>query len=136
MARPTLEQAKAQYTNRYTLDHVPAWAMKPAPNGKYYAPGFASDLEWYNATLFPGDPGHIYGPGYCMARGQSWPLGPWLDAPLNRRPVKMAFKALATGAWFLSNGNLCRKRSTRTADLISAGRWFFFKAGEPVAALN
>lgn len=136
MARPTFEQAKTQYVHRYTLDHVPAWAQDAAPNGKYYAPGFASDLEWYNATLFPGDPGHVYGPGYCMARGQSWPLGQWLDAPMNRRPVKMAFCAVAVGAWFLNNGNLCRKRSTRTAEVMAAGRWFFFKAGETVAALN
>jgi hypothetical protein len=81
MAPPTFEQAKAKYVNRFTMEHVPAWAKKPMANGKYYAPQYESDAEWYASTLFPGEPGHHNGKNHCQSSNQTWPLGQFLDAP-------------------------------------------------------
>jgi hypothetical protein len=89
MARPTFERAKAQYVHRYTMEHVPAWtAQINANNGKYYAPQFRTDREWYDNTVFPGEPGHseyrIRKSEYCETRNQTWPLGQWLDRPYKK----------------------------------------------------
>lgn len=46
-------EALAAYCHRYTMEHVPTWARKPAPNGKYYKPHFASDAEWLANSEFP-----------------------------------------------------------------------------------
>ena len=76
MKRPTLTQAKALYPYRYTLEHKPQWASKPAPNGKLYAPQYASDAEWYANTVFPP---HEMGYGSdCYSTGASRPTGEWL----------------------------------------------------------
>lgn len=81
----TLEQACAQYPHRFTLDHVPAWALRRCSNGKFYAPQFASDAEWFANTAFPGE-GDI-GPRekYCRTSFPTWPRGQWLDAPFKAR---------------------------------------------------
>lgn len=80
----TFETAKAVYTNRYTMEHVPEWIRKNPMcegNGKFYAPGYASDRQWYDNTTFPGE-GHIHPRcQYCESNNQTWPLGQWLDAP-------------------------------------------------------
>jgi hypothetical protein len=34
------------------MEHVPNWAKRPAPNGHYYAPQYASDAQWCANTLF------------------------------------------------------------------------------------
>lgn len=87
----SFEAACAQYVHRYTMDHVPAWAMKrPCDSGgietRYYAPQFASDREWYDNTLFHGE--HwLATRGRCYTSGQTWPLGQWLDKPY-RKEVK------------------------------------------------
>lgn len=82
MRRPSLEKAKAQFVQRYTCEHVPAWARRPCEgNGKYYAPQFATDAEWYANTLFKGERGHHGEPNYCHTANQTWPLGQWLDSP-------------------------------------------------------
>ena len=81
MTRPTLEKARAMYPHRYTMEHVPNWARMPADKGKFYAPQFRTDAEWYAATLFPGDAGHHGFKDSCMTDAQTWPLGQWLDAP-------------------------------------------------------
>ena len=74
-------EACACYVHRYTMDHVPNWAKRPAPNGKYYAPQYRSDAEWYQNTVFP--PHNPIGPRCtdCYTTGQTWPLGQWLDRP-------------------------------------------------------
>ena len=80
----SFEAAKACYTHRFTAEHVPAWARRRAPNGRFCAPQYASDREWYDRTVFPGEAAHILGRqhgGACDSRGQTWPLGKWLDAP-------------------------------------------------------
>lgn len=84
MPRPTLAQATAQYVYRYTMEHVPAWARQPTALGKYYAPQFRTDAEWYAATKFPGEPGYIGIGTDCYTTGQTWPLGKWLEKPYAR----------------------------------------------------
>lgn len=80
MPRPTFSEACAQYVNRYTCEHVPAWADHVTNAGFYYAPQFATDAEWYAATTFPGEPGHINGPDHCHTGPASWPLGQRLQS--------------------------------------------------------
>lgn len=79
-----IEQAKARYIHRYTMEHVPQWAQKQAPNGKFYAPQYRSDAEWFANTLFP--PNHPLGSRVtdCYSTGCTWPLGMWLDQPYKR----------------------------------------------------
>lgn len=89
MTRPTFEQAKAQYVNRFTMEHVPAWSRnRPCDHGgtetRYYAPQFRTDAEWYANTLFKGDPGWLGRGTDCFTTGQTWPLGQWLDKPFTR----------------------------------------------------
>lgn len=88
----TLAQACAQYPNRYTAEHVPAWASKACEgNGLFYAPQFASDVEWYNNTKFHGEVGHVGKKSDCYTSGQTWPFGNWLSAPyvVGVEPVKV-----------------------------------------------
>ena len=81
MPCPTLTQARALYPHRYTMEHVPQWARNPC-GGKFYAPHFRTDAEWYAATAFPGEPACIGDDGkHCLTTGQTWPLGQWLDKP-------------------------------------------------------
>lgn len=80
----SFEQAKAQYVHRYTVEHVPQWAMRPHSDGLFYAPQFSSDREWYDNTLFPGE-GHISKRSkYCFTSGQTWPHGQWLTGRFAR----------------------------------------------------
>jgi hypothetical protein len=87
MKRPlTFAQAKAQFVHRYTAEHIPGWARKPAPNGKFYAPQFQTDREWYDATKFrqevPGAAGlrkSALDRMDCYTTGQTWPRGQWLE---------------------------------------------------------
>lgn len=80
----SFEEAKAQYPYRYTLEHVPTWALTPMEDGRYYAPHFRTCWEWYQKTLFPGEPGGPRAGSACsFSERQSWPLGMSLDAPLN-----------------------------------------------------
>jgi hypothetical protein len=80
MRKLTFHQACAQYVHRYTMEHVPTWARKPAPNGKYYAPHFSTDREWYEKTKFVGE-SELADKYHCYTSGESWPKGQWLDAP-------------------------------------------------------
>lgn len=76
----SFEQAKARFVHRFTMDFVPAWADK-VHDGKYYAPQFASDREWYENTKFKGELGWL-GVGHgCYTTGQTWPMGRWLPRP-------------------------------------------------------
>jgi hypothetical protein len=78
MPKLSFKEACAQYVHRYTMEHVPNWASTPAPNGKYYAPQYKTDREWYANSEFPPDP-VCYGTD-CYSSGQTWPLGKWLEA--------------------------------------------------------
>lgn len=76
----TLAQAQARYVHRYTMEHIPAWSRKHCA-GKFYAPQFRSDAEWYANTVFPGEPGHFGKRDECNTSGQTWPCGEWLSSP-------------------------------------------------------
>ena len=104
--RPTFEQACRQYVHRFTMEHVPGWALNPL-GGKYYAPQFATDREWYVNTKFPGEPDHLGFSDGCYTTGQGWPLGHWLEHPfrrgqpvaLNPSPIDEFRKAGETLSW-------------------------------------
>lgn len=84
MSKPTFERAKAQYTQRFTCEHVPPWAYHKRVDGTYYAPQYASDLEWWCNTIFPGQPDHIGPKDSCNSRNESWPHGTALSRPYSR----------------------------------------------------
>lgn len=87
MSRPTLEQAKQQYLQRFTMEHVPAWAkVQRKGTGNYYAPQFSTDQEWYDNTLFYGEAGHIGDSSHCFTSNQTWPLGTSLPIPFRKMP--------------------------------------------------
>jgi hypothetical protein len=72
------------------MEHVPQWAhSSPSQHGgtetRYYAPQYASDAEWYENTVFPGERGAIDEES-CYSRNQSWPCGQWLNAPYPVEP--------------------------------------------------
>ena len=82
------QEAKSKYVHRYTMEHVPNWAKRQAPNGKYYAPQYTTDKEWFDNTQFydPAIPDckQLAEKNSCYSSGQSWPLGHWLSIPLNK----------------------------------------------------
>lgn len=81
----SFERATSRFVHRYTMEHVPHWAHNPSPRGKYYAPQYRTDQEWYENSSFPGDSDWIdIGQDHCHSANQSWPLGQWLDAPYKR----------------------------------------------------
>ena len=87
MSRPSIEKAKTKYVHRFTMEHVPAWALiAPQKNGRYYAPQFTSDTEWYAHTTFPGEPGIRGNSRHCESSGHTWPLGKTLDKPYRKIP--------------------------------------------------
>lgn len=81
MGRPiSFEHAKARYVHRYTMEHVPEWTQTPFGDGKFPAPQFRTDREWYDATKFHGeDP--LADERHCYTSGQTWPLGKTLKEP-------------------------------------------------------
>ena len=79
--RPSFEAACRTYVHRFTMEHVPSWASGQPIVGKFYAPQFRTDKEWYDNTTFPGEAGHLGGRRHCHTSGQTWPLGKLLDAP-------------------------------------------------------
>ena len=82
MARPSFEQACAQYVHRFTLTHVPQWARVARPDGKYYAPQYRDCREWYENSSFPGERGHLGGRRHCFSTGATWPMGRELSMPI------------------------------------------------------
>lgn len=64
---------------------MPYWAGNAAPNGKYYAPQFATDREWYDNTAFEGE-SELADKDHCHTSGQTWPVGQWLDQPYTKEP--------------------------------------------------
>lgn len=79
MTRPTFEQACNAYVHRYTMEHVPRWARTPRADGRYYAPHYNSDHEWYAHTLFYGET-ELAGRRHCYSEAQTWPFGVSMDA--------------------------------------------------------
>lgn len=87
----TFIDAKILYPNRYTMEHVPDWAFRPH-QGKFYAPQYRTDREWYENTLFPGEVGHHGFGKDCYSSKGSWPLGLWLDRPYRGQTGQMSSK--------------------------------------------
>ena len=79
----TFEEAKRKYVHRFTMDYVPEWAQRARPDGKYYAPQYRSDEEWYANTQFPPHP--LCYMGDCHSNSQTWPLGEALTKPYTKR---------------------------------------------------
>lgn len=81
----SFEQAKLQYPNRFTLEHVPANAGVPIPRtGLFRAPMYSTDAEWYANTLFPLEGRIGYREEYVRCRNESWPLGRVLSQPYTK----------------------------------------------------
>jgi hypothetical protein len=84
----SFEQAKLQYPNRFTLEHVPANAGVPIPRtGLYRAPAYVSDIEWYENTFFPLEGRLGYREDYARSCNESWPLGQYLQHPFTKGNV-------------------------------------------------
>ena len=83
--RISFEEARARFVHRFTMEHVPAWAFQTRPDGSFYAPQFATDREWYEATRFPGEPGIHGNSCHCFTGAPTWPMGDKLTAPFNPR---------------------------------------------------
>jgi hypothetical protein len=88
--RPTLNHARKRFVHRFTCEHKPVWATgetgkRRLRNGSvaYHAPQYRTDAEWYEATLFPGEPGILHGwpAGMPYSRNRTWPLGRMLPRP-------------------------------------------------------
>lgn len=84
-----------EYQSRYTLEHIPSWVNKQI-NGThlYYAPQYATDREWYDNTVFPGEEGLVADAGYSESRTATWPLGRALSKPITDHTAA-ELKALA-----------------------------------------
>ena len=92
MARPSLQTAQQNYPHRYTMEHIPLYARTQCRNGKYYAPQFRTDAEWYAATRFPGEKGIPRDQDHCETGPATWPLGQWLDKPAPAYPAPHMWK--------------------------------------------
>jgi len=86
----SFERAKSAFPHRFTMEHVPDWAKQSfqAQGGSsraYPAPAYRTDREWYDSTVFPGEPGNR-SRKFAQTSNQSWPLGKTLSAPYSRNP--------------------------------------------------
>ena len=92
--RPDFAEMCQQYPHRYTMEHIPQWVIASNAPGAtrssqyhvdgrrvYYAPVYASDREWYDNTLFPGEAGYIGDGSACFSTGATFPLGRYLSGP-------------------------------------------------------
>lgn len=77
------QEVLRDFSNRFTCERVPNWALAPAPNGKYYAPQYRDDKEWLANTWFTvTDDGKLsQSVLVCESKDASWPKGLWLDRP-------------------------------------------------------
>jgi hypothetical protein len=86
----TFEEAVEKYPGRFTMEHVPNWAILKTPVGDYPGPHYSSDLEWYENTLFPGegtDSIQLATDDKSFSYNKSYPLGQFLEKPYERRDV-------------------------------------------------
>ena len=84
--RMAFEQAKNRYVHRFTADHIPDWARQKADNGRYHAPGFSSDRDWYEKTIFPGEGNISSRSRFCESK-PDFPFGKWLVEPFRKEDV-------------------------------------------------
>lgn len=89
-SRPlTLEKACAKYPHRFTMEHVPRWALKPCArgDGNYPGPHFITDCQWYEASEFLGE-NTTSERKYCRTLKLVHPLGKWLEKPFDKESYK------------------------------------------------
>lgn len=92
LLRPSVKRdVLERFIHRFTMDHVPQWALKMREDGTYYAPQFRSDEEWLSNTVVrTRKDGELDGRfSACETRNATWPLGQSLAEPY-RKPVKVA----------------------------------------------
>jgi hypothetical protein len=91
------------FNKRFTMEHAPVWAKMQCSNGKYPAPQFKSDREWYVNTTFPGEKYLDENEKHAISVNQSFPLGYWLDSPYkaNRSPLGAVEDDLANVVQFV-----------------------------------
>jgi hypothetical protein len=70
----SFDQACTQFTQRFTMEHIPAWARKQREDGTYYAPNYRNDREWYDNTVFHGE-SDLASKSHCYSTNPTWPLG-------------------------------------------------------------
>lgn len=83
MTRPTFPEAKRRFVQRFTMEHIPKWALRPCNvDGLtlYHAPQFKTDREWYDNSKFKGE-SQLADATHCYTTGLTWPLGQWLSYP-------------------------------------------------------
>lgn len=90
----TFEQAKSMYVHRFTMEHVPDWARGSFDGpcgdrelvGRYPAPQYRTDREWFENTKFPPDNPFAVSKRdkSCYSTNPSWPLGQSLEKPFRR----------------------------------------------------
>ncbi len=88
LLRPEVKRdVLARFVHRFTMDHVPSWALKQRPDGTYYAPHFASDDEWLSNTIVRTKKNGELDERFtsCETSNQTWPLGQSLAAPFRRK---------------------------------------------------
>ena len=74
----SFETACRRYVHRFTGTHVPQWARTIRDDGAFYAPQYRDCREWYENTVFPGEPGYpeyMERTGSCFSSSPSWPFG-------------------------------------------------------------
>lgn len=84
LCKPSVQRdILAAFVHRFTMEHVPRWALQERADGTFYAPQFASDAEWLSNTVVrTRKDGELDGRySDCETRGETWPLGKSLDAP-------------------------------------------------------
>lgn len=111
----SFSDACARYVHRFTMEHVPAWAMQRRKDGTFYAPQFRSDREWYETARFPGEPGLHGNANHCESGKPTWPLGQSLDAPYRKGILMSKHDSYMAHArslplldalwWFIENTN-------------------------------
>lgn len=78
-------EALVRFRQRYTKDHVPAWASRDVPPefGTRYPVQYASDAEWLALTIFAvRSDGHLdERAAHCMSGMPTWPDNPELRKP-------------------------------------------------------
>ena len=89
----SFEAACKRFKKRFTLDHTPGWARHIVERtGKYQAPRYNSDMEWYQRSEFIGF-ATTGSRKYIRENDPTWPVGRWLDKPFKREEFGKVAKA-------------------------------------------
>ncbi len=87
------EQAKQAFPLRFTMENIPHWAGVSV-NGLYHAPQYATDREWYDNTIFPGEEGGD--DRKAISQNQTYPLGRTMKTPFTTSSVHPSLPKPAT----------------------------------------